>query len=268
MEIVSPRLDVIWPTPFGDFELTFPPADLWMGYLLVVFLLVLIRILLLIGPYDAFLRKFGGKTRSWIKRVISIKKTTGLKGIYRLLMREIIILFLPIILALSIRISFGHPGRLAWSNESAIFFGIFGIIWMVVEFLRIQKTRGAILTIAEDKMYKSWRTGAALDTLGFSSKALAWLSGLEDDSNTKPEQEVKEESTGILQSSLNTVSSGWKFGREKVGTAAKFGKKKLDDNLQNKFDDKTKTQWDLLISDTVYSTLPLVVVYFLSWVLT
>ena len=175
---------------------------------------------------------------------------------------------MPIILALSIRILFGHPGRLTWTNESAIFFGIFGIIWIVVEFLRIQKTRGAILTIAEDKMYKSWRMGAALDTLGFSSKALAWLSGLEGDSNTKPEQEVKEESTGILKSSLNAVSSGWKFGRKKVGTAAKFGKNKLDANLQNKFDDKTKTQWDLLISDVVYSTLPLVVVYFLSWVLT
>ena len=266
MEIVSPRLDVLWPTPFGDFEFTFPPADLWMGYLLVIFLLVIIRILLLIGPYDAFLRKFGGKARSWIKRVIWVKKNTGLKGIYRLLIREIIILFLPIILALSIRLSLGHPGRLPWTQASSIFFGIFVIIWIVVELHRIIKTRSAILTLADASSFTSWKIGAAIDTLGFSSLTLDRLSKLGEDPNTKTEQEV-EESTGILQSSLNAVSSGLKFGKEKVAGAAKIGKDKLDGKIQKEFDKKTKTQWDYLISDMVYSGLPLSVVYYLSWIL-
>ena len=289
MEIVSPRLDVIWATPFGDFELTFPPADLWMGYLLLVYLLVIVRIVGLIGPFEQFLRTFGGKTPNWIKRVHRIKKTTGLKGVYRLLIREIIILLLPIILALAIRISLGHPGKLSWSILSSMLFGILGTILIFYECYRIHRTRNVVLTIAKDKRYKSWRTGAALDTVRITSGVLGELSKLQEDPNIEPEQQVgeegpnieseqqvgEEENTGVLQHSLNAVSMGWEFGKKaaktgknKLGTVAKSGKEKLDTNLQEKFDKLRKIRWDSLIFDTLYSTLPLLVVYYLSWVLT
>ena len=276
MEIVSPRLDVLWETPFGVFELTFPPADLWMGYILLSVLIVVIRVLGLIGPYDQLLRTFGGKTLNWIGRVKRIKKTTGLKGVYRLLIREIMILFLPIMLPLGIRISLGHPGRLSWSMLSSMLFGIFGTIWVFYECYRIKRTRNAVLTIAKDKRYKSWRTGAALDTFRMTSGALGELSKLQEEPNTESEQQVdEEENTGVLQHSLNVASTGWEFGKKaaklgknKLGSAAKSGKKKLDTNLQDKFDKMRKIRWDSLLFDTVYSTLPLLVVYYISWVLT
>ncbi len=289
MEIVSPRMDVLWETPFGVFELTFPPADLWMGYLLLSGLIVVIRVLGLIGPFDQLLRTFGGKTLNWIGRVKRIKKTTELKGVYRLLIREIMILFLPIMLPLGIRISLGHPGRLSWSMLSSMLFGIFGTIWIFYECYRIKRTRNVVLTIAKDKRYKSWRTGATLDTFRMASGALGELSKLQEDPNTKSEQQVgeegpntkseqqvdEEENTGVLQHSLNAASTGWefgkkaaKFGKNKLGSAAKSGKNKLDTNLQDKFDKMRKIRWDSLIFDTVYSTLPLLVVYYISWVLT
>ena len=122
-----------------------------------------------------------------------------------------------------------------------------------------------------------------------TSGVLGELSKLQDDPNTESEQQVdeegpnteseqqvdEEENTGVLQHSLNAVSMGWEFGKKaaktgknKLGTVAKSGKEKLDTNLQEKFDKLRKIRWDSLIFDTLYSTLPLLVVYYLSWVLT
>nr|AIF02254.1 hypothetical protein [uncultured marine group II/III euryarchaeote KM3_155_G07] len=252
-----PSLDFVWPTPFGDFQFTFPPADPWMGYLLVIYFLIIIRLLLLIGPYDALLRRFGGKARSWLKRIRAVRKATGLKGLYKLVIREVIILLLPISLALSIRIFFGHPGRIPWTSKTLFFFGFFALFWIGAELTRIWKTRRSVLSIAEISSFSSWKAGAALDTLGLTSTALDSLSKLGEDST--PEDE--EEKPGAVRGYLRALSV-------RVGSAASFGKGKIDQNVQDRFDKSTKTQWKLLMTDIILSVFPLAVVYLLSWILT
>ena len=253
MSLAFPILNFVWETRYADFEFSFPPSDPWMGYLLVAIFLIVSRIVILIGPYDAFVRRFGGEARSWLKRVLMVRKATGLKGVYKLVIREAIVMLLPLSLALGIRIFVGHPGSVPWTKTSMIFFGIFSIFWFTAEFSRALRTRRSVLAIAETSSFDSWKAGAALDALGLTATALDGLSKLGEDSP----MEVEEEKPGIMQGYLKAFGEG-------VREAALLGKKKIDEAVQVQFNKSTKPQWKSLWTDITLSVFPLIVVYLMS----
>ena len=253
MSFAFPILNFVWETRYADFAFSFPPSDPWMGYLLVALFLIVSRVLMLIGPYDAMVRRFGGEARSWLKRVLMVRKATGLKGVYMLIIREIIILLLPLSMALGIRIFVGHPGSVPWTKTSMIFFGIFTIFWIVAEFSRALNTRRSVLAIAETSSFESWKAGAALDALGLTATALDGLSKL---GNEFP-VDVEEEKSGFVQSYLKIFGVG-------VREAASRGKEALDGAVQDQFDKNTKPAWKSLMTDIILSVFPLIVVYLLS----
>jgi hypothetical protein len=253
MSLAFPILNFVWETRYADFEFSFPPSDPWMGYLLVALFLIASRVVMLIGPYEAFVRRYGGEARSWLKRVLMVRKATGLRGVYKLVIREAIIMIMPLFLALGIRIIVGHPGSVPWTKTTMIFFGIFAICWVTAEFSRALKTRRSVLAIAETSSFDSWKAGAALDALGLTANALDSLSIIGEDSTTV----VEEENPGIVEGYLKAFGDG-------VREVASRGKEALDGAVQDQFNKNTKPQWKSLWTDVTLSVFPLIVVYLMS----
>ena len=253
MSLAFPILNFVWETRYADFVFSFPPSDPWMGYLLVALFLIVSRILILIGPYEAFVRRYGGEARSWLKRVLMVRKATGLRGVYKLVIREAIIMILPLSMALGIRIIVGHPGSVPWTTISMIFFGIFSMCWVIAEFSRALNTRRSVLAIAETSSFDSWKAGAALDALGLTASALDSLSILGEE----PPADVEQENPGIVEGYIKAFGEG-------VREAASRGKEALDGVVQDQFDKNTKPQWRSLWTDVTLSVFPLIVVYLMS----
>lgn len=246
--------------PAGELTFTYPPSDIWMGYIYVIIFLFLSRIVLLIGPYDQLFRKYAPHAGGLVKQVFTIRKLTGLRGLYSLLLREFMILAAPSALTIGVRLTFGHPGSPGWSSESTTIFAAFVVIWVILDFMRIIRTRRSIHAITESKWAKPKAMKRVLSTFGWSMKRLSNLAELGGEQITPDVSEKVEEKWA-----KKTVKTSVGFLKSLTGKSASAAKKAIEGKVQQEFNKGTQMKWKLFFIDLAMSVTPLALIYLLSF---
>ena len=247
--------------PAGEFTIAFPPADPWMAYLYVILILFALRLSLLGSPYVALLEKllenFSPKeSRKGVwKAFRTLRKTGALKGLYWLLVLEIVTLLTPPALAISFRLILGHPGRIGWSMESQAIFIAFALVWVIADLYWIWKTRKAINTLRKSKWSDPKRMKKAMSTLGWSLNTLTSIANYAgEDLSIEIESEKESKSKKALR-----------LLRKKVEKGASAAKNFLESTVQ----DQIKNQAGMLLlkwlRNILFSLIPLSLLYVLSY---
>ena len=256
MELAIPLIEI----PAGELTFTYPPSDIWMAYIYVIVLLFLARLVLLIGPYDQLFRKYAPHAGGLLKQIFKIRKLTGLRGLYALVLRELSILVIPSLTTLGVRMSVGHPGRVGWNEQSTIIFSSFVIIWVILDFMRIFRTRRSIHAIIESKWSKPKAMKRVLSTFGWSMKRLSNLAEMGGEQITPDVTEKVRQNWG-----KKTVKTSVGFLKSLTGKSATAAKKVIEEKVQQEFKKGTKMQWKLFARDLAMSITPLGIIYLLSY---
>jgi len=256
MPLDLPRIEI----PAGEFTFTFPPADAWMAYIYVIVVLILVRLVLLAGPYDSLIRKYAPHAGGLLRQLFRLRKITGLHGLYALGIRELATLVTPTLFAVGFRLSLGHPGRVEWNTISEIIFGAFVVVWVILDTLRILKTRRSIHALVESKWSRPKAMKRVMSTFGWSLETLSSLANLGG-------EELSSEVTDPVESgwASNIAKKSWKFVKSITKESAIAAKGAIDSKVQETFKEKTKMQWRLLFADLMLSLIPLSLLYILSY---
>ena len=259
MELAIPLIEI----PAGQLTFTYPPSDIWMAYIYVIAFLFLARVVLLIGPYDQLVRKYAPHAGGLFRQVLRIKKLTGLRGLYTLIIREILILGPPSLFTIGLRLSVGHPGRIGWTEESMTIFAAFVVVWVIFDFMRIFRTRRSIHAITESKWSKPKAMKRVLSTFGWSMQRLSDLAELGGEEIT-PDVSDKVEQHWAKKSVTTSVG----YLKSLTGKSASAAKKAIEGKVQHEFKKGTKMQWKLFLIDMAMSATPLGIIYLMSHLFT
>jgi hypothetical protein len=255
--------------PFGPLTLSFPPSDPWMAFVCIIVLLFILRVVLLWGPYDGLWNKYGEDRKSLWNELWRIVKATGLKGVYGLLISEILLLITPSIFALSARLLLGPP-ETSWptSQNLLVVYGAFFSVWFLFEAREIYRTRKSVNAIIHTQnLLQSIKLHPGviknvMKTFGWSREQLEELTKLgieyaptetEPDSNTF----------------VKAITKFWKFhpsaiiARKATRGTAVIVAKKIDEKTQKDFDSILESihSWKRVGKGFALNLVPLFAIY-------
>jgi hypothetical protein len=258
MPLTLPRFEI----PAGEFTFTFPPADAWMAYIYVVVILVFLRLILLTGPYDALIRKYAPHAGGLLRQMFRLRKITGLRGLYALGIRELFTLVMPPLFTLGFRLTLGHPGRVEWNTISEVIFGAFVIVWVILDVLRILKTRRSINALVDSRWSRPKAMKRVMSTFGWSLETLSSLANMGG-------EELSSEVVDPVESgwAASAAKKSWMLLKRTTKKSAIAAKDAIDSKVQKTFKSNTKMQWRLLFADMMLSFVPLSLLYLLSYLL-
>jgi NACalpha-BTF3-like transcription factor len=257
--------------PFGPLVLSFPPSDIWMAYLYILALHFILRGLLLWGPYEGLLSKYGKEGKNLWKQLWRIVKATGLKGVYGLIISEIFLLILPSIFALSIRLLFGPPTS-PWptSQNLLLAYIILFACWSLFEIRDIIKTRKSVNTVLHSsniintlKLHPSVMKNM-MKTFGWGREQLEGLSKM-DIVNSPTETEIEPDDVGIgkkIKNALKLAPQAMAV-RKVTKETAKIAATKIDEKAQKEFDSILESihSWKRVGKGLALNMMPLIILY-------
>jgi hypothetical protein len=255
--------------PLGPFNFSFPPSDPWMAFLYIIVLLFILRITLLWGPYDGLWNKYGKDRKSLWNELWRIVKATGLKGVYGLIISEILLLFTPSIIALSARLFWGHP-EISWptSQNLLVVYGAFFSVWFLIEVREIYSTRKSVNAILHSPnllQIISLHPGVmknVMKTFGWSREQLEDLTELGVEyAPTEPESNSS--------TFVKTITKFWKFhpsaiiARKATKETAKIVASKIDKKTQESFNSLLESihSWKRVGKGFALNLVPLFAIY-------
>ncbi|MDP6098672.1 MAG: hypothetical protein QF566_00665 [Candidatus Thalassarchaeaceae archaeon] len=257
--------------PLGPLVLSFPPSDIWMAYLYILALHFILRGLLLWGPYEGLLSKYGKEGKTLWKQLWRIVKATGLKGVYGLIVSEICLLILPSFLALSIRLLFGPPTS-PWptSQNLLIAYIILFVCWSVFEIRDIIKTRRSVNAILHSsnivntlKLHPSVMKNM-MKTFGWGREQLEGLSKM-DIVNSPTETEIEPDDVGVAKKIKNALKLAPQAMavRKVTKETAKIAATKIDEKAQKEFDSILESihSWKRVGKGLALNLMPLFILY-------
>ncbi|MDG1554546.1 MAG: hypothetical protein P8Q96_06535 [Candidatus Thalassarchaeaceae archaeon] len=132
-----------------------PPESPWEAYLLLLIIPFLLRLILIAPPLIDLVNTYAppGDRTQHVKWFLGRLKKLPVDGFWKIVMNEILSFILPALIALTAR--FVINGDIGWKSwEETPDFGIFllilaGIIWLVVDFGKVTRSRKNIQTIAK-----------------------------------------------------------------------------------------------------------------------
>ena len=260
--------------PFGPLVLSFPPSDLWMAYLYFLVLHFILRCLMLWGPYESLLTKYGKEGKTLWKQLWRIVKATGLKGVYGLIIGEILLLITPSILALSTRLLIGPPAS-PWpisQNLLIIYIALF-LCWSVFEIRDIIKTRRAVNAILHssnifyDALKHPGMVTNMMKTFGWGREKLDELSQMEI-LNSPTDNEAESDDVGVAKKIKNALKlyPHAMAVRKVTKETAKITATKIDEKAQKNFDSLLESihSWKRVGRGMVLNMMPLIILYGVS----
>ena len=257
--------------PFGPFEISFPPSDLWMTYLYFLVLHFILRALMLWGPYEGLLTKYGKDGKNLWNQLRRIVKATGLKGVYGLIFSEILLLIFPSIIALSTRLTFGPPVSI-WptSQNLLIAYIILFVIWSFFEIRDIIKTRRSVNAILHssnifyDALKHPGMVKNMMKTFGWGREKLENLSQMEI---VNSPTEIGEESDDVgvgekIKNALKLIPQAMVV-RKVTKETAKVAAAKIDERAQKEFDSMLSSihSWKRVGKGLALNLMPLFILY-------
>ena len=132
-----------------------PPESPWEAYLLLLIIPFLLRLILIAPPLIDLVNTYAppGDRTQHVKWFLGRLKKLPVDGFWKIVMNEILSFILPALIALTARLVIN--GDIGWESwEETPDFGIFllilaGIIWLVVDFGKVTRSRKNIQTIAK-----------------------------------------------------------------------------------------------------------------------
>jgi hypothetical protein len=132
-----------------------PPESPWEAYLLLLIIPFLLRLILIAPPLIDLVNTYAppGDRTQHVKWFLGRLKKLPVDGFWKIVMNEILSFILPALIALTARLVIN--GDIGWKSwEETPDFGIFllilaGIIWLVVDFGKVTRSRKNIQTIAK-----------------------------------------------------------------------------------------------------------------------
>ena len=132
-----------------------PPESPWEAYLLLLIIPFLLRLSLIAPPLIDLVNTYAppGDRTQHVKWFLGRLKKLPVDGFWKIVMNEILSFILPALIALTARLVIN--GDIGWKSwEETPDFGIFllilaGIIWLVVDFGKVTRSRKNIQTIAK-----------------------------------------------------------------------------------------------------------------------
>lgn len=257
--------------PFGPLVLSFPPSDLWMAYLYVLALHFILRVLMLWGPYEGLLTKYGkDKKTLWIQ-LRRIVKATGLKGVYGLIFGELLLLIFPSIIALSGRLFIGPPVS-PWPTSQNFLIAciLLFAIWSFFETRDIIKTRRSVNAILHssnifyDALKHPGMVKNMMKTFGWGREKLDNLSQMEI-VNSPAEMGEESDDVGVgkkIKNALKLVPQAMAV-RKVTKETAKIAAAKIDERAQKEFDSMLASihSWKRVGKGLALNLMPLSILY-------
>jgi len=261
--------------PLGPLVLSFPPSDLWMAYLYFLALHFILRCLMLWGPYESLLTKYGKEGKTLWKQLWRIVKATGLKGVYGLIIGEILLLISPSILALTTR-SFIGPPVSPWptsQNMLIIYLALF-LCWSIFEIRDIIKTRRSVNSVlySSNIFYNALKhpgmVTSMMKTFGWGREKLDELSQMEI-LNSPTDNETESDDVGVAKKIKNTLKLAPQAMavRKVTKETAKIAATKIDEKAQKEFNSMLESihSWKRVGKGLVLNMMPLIILYVASY---
>ena len=236
-----------------------PPASPYEGYLYMLLIPLLLRLILVLPPLIDLISKFSPDRKILWQAVI--------------LFNEVLAVFLPFILALYARTLFDPIGWEGWNEtpiEAIYALLVAGGLWLFGDFLRVTRTRRLIRSISERN-----RVVVKLTAQGLSHArgVLGFIGGLrlsgkkqevvDVDENQNDENDSKKSILGTLlgaggiagEKGLEAADAALGVVRDKATDLSN----KMDDQIQKGIRQQSKVALKLLIRDLLMSVGPIVI---------
>ncbi len=129
-----------------------PPASPYEAYLILLVIPFFFRFFMILPPLFEIIAKFGGDAKWFLARIRQIR----IKGLYLLIMNEILALSLPFALALYARASFDPLGWKDWENTPDLGFWLLigvAIFWLYLDLLRVARTRRLLRAVSDQNRF-------------------------------------------------------------------------------------------------------------------
>ena len=244
-----------------------PPASPYEGYLYMLLIPLILRLILVLPPLIDLISKFSPDRKILWQAINSLK----IKGLWVIVLNEVLAVFLPFILALYARTLFDPIGWEGWNEtptEAIYALLIAGGLWLFGDFLRVTRTRRLIRSISERNRVVVKLTAQGLShargVLGFIGGLR--LSGKKQevvDENQNDESDSKKSILGTLlgaggiagEKGLEAADAALGVVRDKATDLSN----KMDDQIQKGIRQQSKVALKLLIRDLLMSVGPIVI---------
>ncbi|MEE2759005.1 MAG: hypothetical protein VYA86_03385 [Candidatus Thermoplasmatota archaeon] len=133
---------------------TYDPRNPLVGYVYLIILAIIIRIVFIILPLRDIYKRY---TNQGLKDLLfEIKRESKITGIEGFIIREIILLLVPLLAVITFKIFQDPPGELVWNNTQIISASIVGAIWISLDVRDSFRTRKALQPFGARKITWKW----------------------------------------------------------------------------------------------------------------
>jgi hypothetical protein len=251
-----------------------PPESPWEAYLLLLIVPFLLRILLIAPPLIDLVNTFAppGNRTGHIKWFLTKFKKLPMEGFWKIVMNEILSFILPALVALTARLII--DGDIGWNSwvetpeSGKILLILAGIIWLVVDFGKVTRSRKNIQTIAKYNLTtaKIFVEGTVvsrefLKTVDEFTIPRPWreIIDISEDSDgihkPKPNNPLQDIFTNLLDKGVDML--------EEVLVKAKDPASGMIQKIDSEIRDRITTQVQLssksLLRDVIFSIAPLII---------
>ncbi len=252
---------------------TFPPASPYEAYLYLLVIPLLLRLILVLPPLIDLVQKFSPDKKVIWQAVRSLK----IRGLWVIVLNELLAIFLPFILALYARTLFDPLGWPDW--EVTPMKGVYALIitaglWLFVDFLRVARTRRLIRNVSESNriVVRAAAQGMihARGTLGFlerfSLRGLLRKQLPEESSEGEAETDGEPAKKSVLGSLLGLGVDVGEKGLEVADAAVGLVRDKaaemsgsMDKKVEEGIRHQSKIALTLMVRDLIMSLMPIVI---------
>jgi hypothetical protein len=251
-----------------------PPESPWEAYLLLLIVPFLLRLLLIAPPLIDLVNTFAppGNRTGHIKWFLTKFKKLPMEGFWKIVMNEILSFILPALVALTARLII--DGDIGWNSwvetpeSGKILLILAGIIWLIVDFGKVTRSRKNIQTIAKYNLTtaKIFVEGTVvsrefLKTVDEFTIPRPWreIIDISEDSDgihkPKPNNPLQDIFTNLLDKGVDML--------EEVLVKAKDPASGMIQKIDSEIRDRITTQVQLssksLLRDVIFSIAPLII---------
>lgn len=251
-----------------------PPESPWEAYLLLLIVPFLLRLLLIAPPLIDLVNTFAppGNRTGHIKWFLTKFKKLPMEGFWKIVMNEILSFILPALVALTARLII--DGDIGWNSwvetpeSGKILLILAGVIWLVVDFGKVTRSRKNIQTIAKYNLTtaKIFVEGTVvsrefLKTVDEFTIPRPWreIIDISEDSDgihkPKPNNPLQDIFTNLLDKGVDML--------EEVLVKAKDPASGMIQKIDTEIRDRITTQVQLssksLLRDVIFSIAPLII---------
>ena len=251
-----------------------PPESPWEAYLLLLIVPFLLRLLLIAPPLIDLVNTYAppGNRTGHIKWFLTKFKKLPMEGFWKIVMNEVLSFILPALVALTARLLI--DGDIGWSSwietpeSGKILLILAGIIWLVVDFGKVTRSRKNIQTIAKYNLTtaKIFVEGTVvsrefLKTVDEFTIPRPWREIIDttedDDGIHKPEKRnpLQDMFTNILDKGVDMLEDVLAKAKDPASGMIE----KIDTEIRERITTQVQTSSKSLFRDVIFSIAPLII---------